>query len=85
MAFEQRAAVAENLENLILCHRHQFNFKAGSSKEKLRRGRRLQAEKLKPLILLAKNAVLKFRLPPASASFATASATGTAGRLRLRD
>ena len=32
MAFEQRAAVAENLENLILCHRRSFKFSVFSFK-----------------------------------------------------
>ena len=32
MAFEQRAAVVENLEDFVLCHRWSFKFRASSFK-----------------------------------------------------
>jgi hypothetical protein len=32
MAFEQRAGVAENLENFVLCHRTSFEFQVSSFK-----------------------------------------------------
>ena len=35
MAFEQRAGVAENLENFVLCHGAKFNSNAPSSKPKM--------------------------------------------------
>jgi hypothetical protein len=34
MAFEQRAGVAENLENFVLCHRTSFKFRVSSFNSK---------------------------------------------------
>jgi len=60
MAFEQRAAVAENFEDLILCHPWDFKSKVQSSKSKVLQPRNGDAEFKKFFLCVSASLRLKF-------------------------